>query len=125
MKLSAGGGDGSTIDAKGRLYVTSGAGVEVIDPSGKRLGVIPTPRGVITCAFGGKNKKTLFILARGVHDLEGRGARQRRAGVDDSDGGTGLQRSRQVEVNVHSRRDAEVGERLLKWRRGYEDLCVL
>jgi gluconolactonase len=65
VKLSAGGGDGSTIDAKGRLYVTSGAGVEVIDPSGKHLGVIPTPRGVITCAFGGKNKKTLFILARG------------------------------------------------------------
>ena len=64
-KLSAGGGDGSTIDSKGRLYVTSGAGVEVIDPSGKNLGVIPTPRGVITCAFGGKGKKTLFILARG------------------------------------------------------------
>ena len=64
-KLTSAGGDGSTIDSKGRLYVTSGAGVEVIDPSGKPLGVIPTPRGVITCAFGGKNKKTLFILARG------------------------------------------------------------
>jgi gluconolactonase len=64
-KLSSGGGDGSTVDSKGRLYVTSGAGVEVIDPSGKNLGVIPTPRGVITCAFGGKGKKTLFILARG------------------------------------------------------------
>jgi gluconolactonase len=65
VKLTAGGGDGSTIDSKGRLYVTSGAGVEVIDPTGKHLGVIPTPRGVITVAFGGKNKKTLYILARG------------------------------------------------------------
>src|SRR5215467_4281297 len=64
-KLTTAGGDGSTIDSKGRLYVTSGAGVEVIDPTGKHLGVIPTPRGVITCAFGGKNKKTLYILARG------------------------------------------------------------
>ncbi len=64
-KLTSGGGDGSTIDSKGRLYVTSGAGVEVFDATGKHLGVIPTPRGVITCAFGGKGKKTLYILARG------------------------------------------------------------
>ncbi len=65
VKLTAGGGDGSTIDAQGRVYVTSGAGVEVIDKTGKHLGVIPTPRGVITAAFGGKDRKTLFILARG------------------------------------------------------------
>jgi len=65
VKLSAGGGDGSTIDGQGRVYVTSGAGVEVIDKTGKLLGVIPTPRGVITAAFGGKDRKTLFILARG------------------------------------------------------------
>ena len=64
-KLTGGGGDGSTIDAQGRLYVTTNAGVEVIAKDGKNLGVIPTPRGVITCAFGGKDKKTLFILARG------------------------------------------------------------
>src|SRR5262252_4172775 len=66
VKFTAGGGDGSTIDAKGNIYVTTGAGVEVIAPDGKTLGVIPTPRGVITCAFGGKNKQTLFILARGA-----------------------------------------------------------
>jgi len=64
-KLAGGGGDGSTIDAQGRLYVTTAAGVEVIAKDGKNLGVIPTPRGVITCAFGGKDRKTLFILARG------------------------------------------------------------
>src|SRR5256885_15842776 len=40
VKLTSGGGDGSTIDGKGRLYVTSGAGVEVIGPDGKHLGVI-------------------------------------------------------------------------------------
>jgi sugar lactone lactonase YvrE len=71
VKLSAAGGDGSTIDAQGRLYVTTSAGVEVIGPDGKHLGVIPTPRGVITCAFGGKDKKTLFILARGAMDANG------------------------------------------------------
>jgi gluconolactonase len=71
VKFTAGGGDGSTIDGKGNIYVTTGAGVEVISPDGKTLGVIPTPRGVITCAFGGKNKKTLFILARGAVAADG------------------------------------------------------
>jgi sugar lactone lactonase YvrE len=70
-KLTAGGGDGSTIDSQGRIYVTTGGGVEVIGPDGKNLGVIPTPRGVITCAFGGKDKKELFILARGAKDANG------------------------------------------------------
>ena len=71
VKLIGGGGDGSTIDSQGRIYVTTGAGVEVIGRDGQHLGVIPTPRGVISCAFGGKNKKTLFILARGAKDAEG------------------------------------------------------
>jgi len=71
VKFTAGGGDGATIDSQGRLYVTTGAGVEVIGPDGKHLGVIPTPRGVISCAFGGRDKKTLFVLARGAQDAEG------------------------------------------------------
>jgi len=71
VKFTAGGGDGATIDSQGRLYVTTGAGVEVIAPDGKHLGIIPTPRGVISCAFGGKDKKTLFVLARGAQDADG------------------------------------------------------
>ena len=70
-KLTAGGGDGSTIDSMGRVYVTTQAGVEVLGPDGKNLGVIPTPRGVITGAFGGKDKKTFYILARGATDANG------------------------------------------------------
>jgi gluconolactonase len=66
-----GGGDGSTIDAAGRIYVTTNPGVQVISPEGKYLGLIPTPRGVITTAFGGKDKKTLYILARGAKDASG------------------------------------------------------
>lgn len=66
-----GGGDGSTIDAAGRIYVTTNPGVQVISPEGKYLGLIPTPRGIITAAFGGKDKKTLFILARGAKDASG------------------------------------------------------
>src|SRR6185436_6750862 len=45
-------GDGITIDAEGRLYVTVNAGsmqgVQVLDKTGKYLGLIPTPRPPIT-----------------------------------------------------------------------------
>jgi gluconolactonase len=70
-KLVSGNGDGSTVDSEGRIYVTTGAGVEVIGRDGKHLGTIPTPRGVISCAFGGNDKKTLFVLARGAQDADG------------------------------------------------------
>jgi gluconolactonase len=72
-KLEGGGfgGDGSTIDAAGRVYVTTGPGVQVFGVDGKRLGLIPTPRGVISVAFSGPDKKTLFILARGAKDQQG------------------------------------------------------
>jgi sugar lactone lactonase YvrE len=71
-KLEGGGfGDGSTIDAAGRIYVTTGPGVQVLGPDGKYLGLIPTPRGVISVAFSGHDKKTLFILARGAKDSQG------------------------------------------------------
>jgi gluconolactonase len=64
-KLEGGGnGDGSTFDAAGRLYVTSNPGVQVIGPEGKYLGLIPTPRGVISVAFSGPDRKTLYAVAR-------------------------------------------------------------
>jgi gluconolactonase len=70
--LEGGGyGDGTTIDSEGRLYVTTGPGVQVLGPDGKYLGLIPTPRGVISAAFSGKDKKTLYILARGANDQSG------------------------------------------------------
>jgi gluconolactonase len=59
-----GGGDGSTFDTAGRLYVTSPPGIQVISPEGKYLGLIPTPRGVISVAFSGSNRKTLYAVSR-------------------------------------------------------------
>jgi gluconolactonase len=71
-KLEGGGnGDGSTIDAGGRIYVTANPGVQVIAPDGTYLGIIPTPRPVISVAFGGRGKRTLFVLARGARDAAG------------------------------------------------------
>jgi gluconolactonase len=72
-KLEAGGnGDGSTIDSEGRLYVTSAPGVQVFDKTGKYLGVIPTPRNVISTAFAGSDKKTLYIVGAGAEDAAGK-----------------------------------------------------
>jgi len=64
-KLEGGfGGDGSTFDAAGRLYVTTNGGVNVIGTDGKNLGLIPTPRGVISVAFSGPDRKTLYAVSR-------------------------------------------------------------
>jgi gluconolactonase len=71
-KLEGGGnGDGMTIDAAGRVYVTTNPGVQVLAADGKYLGLIPTPRGVISVTFGGADKRTLFVLARGAKDASG------------------------------------------------------
>jgi gluconolactonase len=73
-RLEAGGsGDGLAIDAAGRLYVTAQqAGVQVFGADGKYLGVIPTPRSVISAAFSGPDKKTLYIVGSGALDSAGK-----------------------------------------------------
>lgn len=63
-----GGGDGLAVDSMGRVYVTGGAGIQVLGPDGTYLGLIPTPRGVITAAFSGPDKKTLFAVANNRQD---------------------------------------------------------
>ena len=64
-KLEGGGnGDGSTFDAAGRIYVSTNPGVQVISPDGKYLGLIPTPRGIISLAFSGPDRKTLYAVVR-------------------------------------------------------------
>jgi gluconolactonase len=69
-------GDGSAVDSDGRLYVSSRAGVQVFDSTGKYLGVIPTPRGIISIAFAGPHKKTLFVVGSGADDDHGQPIRQ-------------------------------------------------
>lgn len=55
-------GDGSAIDAQGRLYVSTGSSVDVFSPAGDFLGSIPAPRGTHGVAFGGEDKQTLFAI---------------------------------------------------------------
>jgi gluconolactonase len=67
-----GGGDGMAVDAAGRLYVTSAPGVQVLSPEGKYLGIIPTPRAVISVAFSGPDKKSLYVVGSGALDPDGK-----------------------------------------------------
>jgi gluconolactonase len=71
-RLEAGGnGDGLAIDSAGRLYVTSSPGVQVFNPDGKYLGLIPTPRPVISVAFSGLDKRTLYVVGSGALGPDG------------------------------------------------------
>ena len=74
--LTAGNGDGLALDAEGRLYVTSGAGVQVFDRAGKFIGLIPTPRPVISVAFGGRDRQTLYVVGSGAEDAAGQPIRE-------------------------------------------------
>jgi gluconolactonase len=58
------GADGMAIDRQDRVYVTSVTGIQVFDRKGEYLGTIQTPRQPANLAFGGKDKKTLYITAR-------------------------------------------------------------
>jgi gluconolactonase len=76
------GPDGLKQDEKGRLYVAGGlnkpnppfepaedkkAGIYVLDPDGKLLTFLPVPTDEVTnCAFGGEDRKTLYITGGGV-----------------------------------------------------------
>lgn len=73
-RLEAGGsGDGMAIDADGRLYVTAQqGGVQVFDPAGRFLGMIPTPRNAISVAFAGRDKRTLYVVGSGALAPDGR-----------------------------------------------------
>jgi gluconolactonase len=60
------GADGLAIDAQGRVYAATAAGVEVYGAKGEALGVIPVSLAPQNIAFAGTDKKTLFIVGRGA-----------------------------------------------------------
>ena len=54
------GADGLAVDAQGRLYVASSAGVEIFDRRGKALGVIELPNAPQNLAFAGSERRIRF-----------------------------------------------------------------
>ena len=80
-KLEAGGnGDGSTVDATGRVYVASAPGIQIFSPDGKYVGLIPTPRGATGSVFAGPDKKTLYVVGQGSADGNGQQSAQAATG---------------------------------------------
>ena len=56
--------DGMTVDDQGNLFISTNVGVEVYDSLGKLWGTIAVPKQPANCAFGGADRKTLYITAR-------------------------------------------------------------
>ncbi len=58
-------GDGMTTDSVGRFYVTSAAGIQMFDPTGRMGGVIAAPREqpIVSVAFAGPDLSYLFVAA--------------------------------------------------------------
>jgi gluconolactonase len=54
--------DGIKVDAEGRVYASSFAGVQIFAPEGHRLGTIHLP-GAVNFTFGGADRNVLFITA--------------------------------------------------------------
>jgi enterochelin esterase family protein len=62
--IAASRGDGMAVDRAGRFYVTSSAGVQVFDPTGRPCGVLPTvdtTQPLTTCILAGPDHSTLYI----------------------------------------------------------------
>lgn len=59
------GGDGATTDAAGRIYVTSHAGIQMFDATGRLGGVISRPqdKGTVSCAFAGPGRAWLYACS--------------------------------------------------------------
>ncbi len=60
---TGGGGDGMAIDDGGNLYVTCNAGVRVLSSGGTVRGTLTIPEKATNCAFGGPDRRWLFISA--------------------------------------------------------------
>jgi gluconolactonase len=56
--------DGMKVDVEGRVYCTGPGGVWVFAPDGSHLGTIRLPEIPANLAFGGPDRRTLFLTAR-------------------------------------------------------------
>jgi gluconolactonase len=56
--------DGIAVDSEGRVYVGIEPGVQVFSKTGQYLGMIPVSQRPQNVAFGGPDKKTLYMTGR-------------------------------------------------------------
>ena len=55
--------DGMKVDVKGNVYSTGPGGVWIFTPEGKPLGIILMPEKSANVAWGGPDRRTLYITA--------------------------------------------------------------
>jgi gluconolactonase len=55
--------DGMAMDSEGRVYVSTAAGIQVIDRAGKHLGIIRLPAVARNLAFAGPDRRMLYLTA--------------------------------------------------------------
>jgi len=57
------GADGLCMDCAGNVYVAAYGGVRIFEPSGTEIGTIEVADKPSNCAFGGADRKTLYVTA--------------------------------------------------------------
>lgn len=62
-EVSPGVPDGIKVDAEGRIWSSSGSGVQVLTPEGERILDLPVPERTANLCFGGDDGTTLYIAA--------------------------------------------------------------
>jgi gluconolactonase len=62
-QISGGSPDGMECDELGNVWCSGGDGVWVVSPSGERLGVLEVPEPVGSLAWGGSDRRALFLTA--------------------------------------------------------------
>jgi gluconolactonase len=62
--LAPEGSDGMTLDERGNVYLTNRSVVSVFSAGGAKIREIPFPEMPANVAFGGPDRKTLFVTAR-------------------------------------------------------------
>jgi len=62
--LDKGAPDGIRVDATGRVWTSSGDGVQIFGADGKLIGRILLPEAAANLCFGGADGRTLFMTAR-------------------------------------------------------------
>lgn len=62
--------DGMKVDIEGHLYVAAAGGIWVFSEDGEHVGIIRTPETPANCAWGGRDRRSLFITARtSIYDI--------------------------------------------------------
>ncbi|HEY7959265.1 MAG TPA: SMP-30/gluconolactonase/LRE family protein [Sphingomicrobium sp.] len=55
--------DGMCIDARGDLWASGPGGIHVLSPKGRELGLISTGVAISNCAFGGPDRRTIYMTS--------------------------------------------------------------